>query len=304
MFPLSDIICHSYFGYLPYVWKKTSFLIQSNKKEQLLNFWKHLCRGYDYKKFWSQLDESEKNVFLNLLSSFCYVSSENQNALLEDIEKKSSWILKYPLGGIFIPAELIKNLMREKILQKKNFLFSLLFRLKLKEQKNLTGLIESNCKLSEIITDEKNSVDMALVLYIYFANFHTTRLKYNALSKKPSVLNIESGIANASWYEPSKIDKPLPMWNYLYSKFSDLKPALDEWYYLLKHTKNGFYRSLSLVTKFKRELLYLFCYGYFIPILPKKSNLIDKIKIVTPSEILCLLNSDRSGYNSAKKFVP
>ena len=291
MFPLADIVHHSYLGYLPYVWKKTSFLLRSNQEIQLLSFWDHLCRKYDYKKFWEQLSEQEKPVFLNLLSSFCYVSDKEKNILLEGIEKKSSWILKHPSGGIFIPAELIKNLMREQILQKKNFLFSLLFQLKIKEQKNLTGLIESSCKISEIITNERNPADMALVLYIYFANLHTSDLQYNSLSKKPHVIDLASGITTSPRYQPCQIDKPIPMWNYLYTKFKNLRPALDEWYYLIKHTRNGFYRSLSLVAHPKRELLYLFCYAYFIPIIPKKKDFLDDIKIVTPSEISYLLDS-------------
>ncbi len=278
MFPLSDILQDSYSNYMFYIRKKTNFIINPSKTSQLRWFLEHIIKNYDFQKFLKNLNMEENKAFIHLLSQFCYSYESNHDQYIKQIEKKSMWIFKHPMGGFYIPAEFIKILMNEKSLLKKRFLFSLLFKLSLKEQKNLTALIKNSYNFSSIITNEQNSLDMALVLYILFANFYTKGLKQK-------ILPINNQISqNINFHHFLK--QPTPMWTYLYSKFLHLHPALNEWQLIMKYSKKGFYRSLSLISKPKEELIYLFSSGSFIPILPRLANRIDNIQLVTPTEVI------------------
>ena len=316
MFPLSDVLQHSYSDYMLYIWRKTRFIINSQDSSQLMWFWRHIANNYDYKKFWGSLDTEEKEAFIHLLSRFCYLSHARRNRHIQSLEKKSMWIFKHPMGGFYVPVEFIKTLMNEKTLAKKNFLFSLLFRLKFREQRSLTALIRSTYDVSQIITNERNAWDMALVLYMLFANFHVVGLHDRRVAPKPNVLPIRSESSVNGWHRPPVLYQPTPIWDYLYSEFPHLHQTLDEWRSLMEYGKKGFYHSLSLVSQPKESLVYLFSSGYLIPILPsaaakrslrlrrtyasplhygelrsrtkqmKNTNDTDQIKLVTPTELL------------------
>ena len=287
MFPLSNLIQHSHSEYMSYVWQKTNFLLRSSSQDQLRWFWEYIISHYDYKKFWKSLKiEEEQETFFQLLSHFCYLNKNHENLYSKNIERKSMWIFKHPRGGIYIPAEFVKILMSEPYLIKENFLFSLLFRLKFKEQVNLAALIKSAFDPLEIVTHEQNPRDMALVIYILFANFHTIGFYNRSVQKSQMVVNINTKIFDSHLYNPSLLKTPQPLWDYLYEECSHIRPAVDQWYYLIKHGKKGFYRSLSLISKPKRELVYLFSSGYLLPILPRNSYQTDKMQIVTPIEVI------------------
>ena len=316
MFPLSDVLQHSYSDYMLYIWRKTRFIINPHDNSQLMWFWRHIAKNYDYKKFWDSLETQEKEAFIHFLSRFCYLPYAGRDQHIQSIEKKSMWIFKHPMGGFYIPVEFIKTLMNEKTLAKKNFLFSLLFRLKFREQMSLTALIRGTYDVSQVITDERNAWDMALVLYMLFANFHVVGLHDRRVAAKPNVLPIRSQFSVNGWHKPPVLYQPTPIWDYLYSEFPRLHHTLDEWRSLMEYGKKGFYRSLSLVSQPKESLVYLFASGHLIPILPnasrkgslrlrgnyastmyyeelrsrkkqmKNTNDTDQIKLVTPTELV------------------
>ena len=287
MYPLSDILQHSYADYTLYISRKTNFIIHSNENDQLRWFWKHIIKNYHYQEFINSLDAEEKKTFFHLLSSFCYSHVDAYNEKISKIEKKSMWIFKHPMGGFYIPVEFIKILMNEKSLLKEGFLFSLLFKLRIKEQKSLTALIKSNYDVLQMITSEQNAWDMALVLYILFANLYTTGVYKKKIKLKPKLLPMYAQAFQNDWYRQPYLHKATPIWKYLYSQFLHCHPALDEWQSIMKHGKKGFYRSLSLISQPKEELVYLFSSGHFMPILPAKSDKIENIQLITPVEFIC-----------------
>ena len=279
---------------MSYIWRKTNFLLKSGKNDQLRWFWQYVIHHYNYQKFWKALKENEKATFFELLSHFCYFNSndlvQKNPCVIEEIEKKSMWIFKHPIGGIYIPVEIIKVLMDEPALLKKNFLFSILYRLKFKEQLCLTALIRNTFDGSEIMTDEKNPRDMALAIYMLFANFHTTGFYNHLIQRSNPVVNINTKILDSHRHDFSVLETPTPLWDYLYHEYPHMHLALDEWYYLMQYGKKGFYRSLLLVSKPKRELVHLFSSGYLLPIISGKNWQPDKIKVVTPIEVVCAWN--------------
>ncbi len=291
MYPLSDILQHSSRDYMLYISRKTNFIIRSNDSNQLRWFWQHIIKNYDYQKFMDGLDAEEKKIFCNFLSSFCSSRSIESDKEISKIEKKSVWIFKHPMGGFYIPVEFIKVLMNEKSLFKEGFLFTLLYRLRLKEQKNLTALIKGYYDVFQTMTSEQNAWDMGLVIYMLFANFHTSGIHQRKIESNPKLLSMHAQTFQNDRYQKPLLRKATPIWKYLYSQFSHFCPALDEWQSIMKHGKKGFYRSLSLVSQPKEELVYLFASGYFMPIFPKNLNKIEDIQLVTPVEIICEQNS-------------
>ena len=294
MFPLIDILDHSYTNHMSYIWRKTNFLLKSNEGDQLRWFCQHVTRHCNYQEFWKELKKNEKKTFFELLSHFCYFSSnylsQRDHHAIEEIEKKSMWIFKHPIGGVYIPAEVIKVFMDEPALSKKNFLFSILYRLKFKEQLCLSALIRNTFNGSEIITNEKNPKDMALAIYMLFANLHTTGFHNYSVQKSNAIVNINTKILDSHRHNFSVLETPTPLWDYLYQEYAHMRLTLDEWYYLMKYGKKGFYRSLALVSKPKSEFLYLFSSGYLLPMMPKKNGQPDKIKAITPIEVAHIWN--------------
>ena len=285
MFPLSDILQDSYSNYMFYIRKKTNFIINPCKTSQLRWFLEHIIKSYDYQQFLKNLNMEENKAFIHLLSQFCYSYESNHDQYIKQIEKKSMWIFKHPMGGFYIPAEFIKILMNEKSLLKERFLFSLLFKLSFKEQKDLTALIKSNYNFSSIITNEQNSWDMALVLYILFANFYTRGLSHKYIKAKQKILPIKNQISQSINFN-HLLKQPTPMWTYLYPKFLHLHPALNEWQLIMKHSKKGFYRSLFFNLQAKKRInLFIFVWISH-PHLTSLANKIDNIQLVTPTEVI------------------
>ena len=275
MISISQILDQTDPHYLKYVSKKTDYLIRNREEKSLYWLWYQILRNFDFDFFFNHLSLEEKEAFFLLLNHFGYIPSRMVSKPLEDIEKKATWILKDPEEGYFIPLEIFKKLMKQPVLLNKNFLFSLICRLKLSDQKTFGSLIGCSDQAQLSISFERNSLDMALVLYIWFANFHKN-------DKKDEV----SQVSNKKVFTSN----PALLWIHLYEKLPRFKNEIREWQKLMEYGEKNFFRSLSLLSGSgkTKELLAIFQKGYLIPILDKNfenKRDIHNILVVTPREV-------------------
>ncbi len=295
MFPLSEIYKYTDQNYLSYVWKKTHFLINPQKPDQLQFLWEHIIKNFNLHSFLKKLEENEKKAFFDLLSNYGYVSPQSYShpdLPFEVLEKKSMWIFKHPIEGIFIPLEIIKTLMKEKLLLKNNFLFSLLFRLKMKDQYDLAVLLENHYGIYQLLTRENNSLDMALVLYIWFLNIYQKSTIFKLQKKnKGGIIPFRFKLQDKKTKIPPILKEPKIIWDYMHQQYPDLHIPINKWYHIMKEGKKGFYYSLLLLTECKKDIWDIFVNGYLFPLSKKEKNLPDEIKVITPNEIYNLMKN-------------
>jgi len=303
MYPLNDLVKQENPQYLKYLWKKTNFLITGKNlkinNDQIHWLWLHLLKDEYNSNLNEILNNKEKSALSFLLKNFGYIPRHLLTDSLIQLEKKVKWIFRHPSGGIFIPLELVKSLMKKKSLFDDHFLFTLLYKLKLKEQKDFASLLTGDSEAQHSISIENNLLDMGLVLYIWLANYHKISkreaqnflMKGRILHSRFSFLR-EPENANNSYKQNSIFCKnPVPLWDHLNFIFPSLKHEIEKWKYTMQETKKGFYRTLSVIFDPHSELYKYFKYGCFFPVLTGKfhqKKSLDDLKIVTPIEILNL----------------
>jgi len=279
MYSISWILSQKKVAYRQYLAKKTGFLPGPQTDEGIKYFWDQLLKDFEMPN--PEGDQKEKKYFKALKEILLNYSHVNP-ALIDrpklDLEKKYPWILKTDVKSLFIPLEIIKSLMKEKIFIDNNFLFSLIYKLGLPHQKDLVSLIGVDEIARLNITFEKHILDMSLSLYSWFTfrqlNILEDEMEQQGLKDVLSLLPI----------------KPMPLW--LFLEMNLPKFELDNIKHLLALMKTGnknFYRALSLTNYRQSIILSFFEAGILIPIFDsnylKKKN-IESIKVVAPKEFM------------------
>ncbi|MES0489368.1 MAG: hypothetical protein ABUK01_05205 [Leptospirales bacterium] len=283
--------------YIQYFAKKTGFLMtgafETNNQTRWL--WHHIVRTYEFKNRFNTLTNSEKKSMTILLNNFGRTPFADETGFA--LEKKAPWVFKHPAGGIFIPLEMIKLLMQEDYFQKQYYLFTLLYKLKLKEQNILASLTGSSLEGQLAISFEKNPLDMGLVLYIWFSA--KIRTLTDIRSMMPPKAKIIMGPYTFAREEdkPKKKDtslqvvfpeKPVNLWDYLFLNFPHLKKDTEKAYTLMAEGKKGFYRSLNLINNPSNEYINLFKNGLLFPVLSSSAisdSRVKNIQVVSPAEV-------------------
>ena len=303
MYSLAEIIYQGTPKYHQYFSKKTGFLVadfQLSYQKNLQWLWRHLAKNYDFEKDYGNLSATEKDRFSNLLKNFGYLPQVDE--VCEQLEKKISWIFFHPVSGVFIPLEVIKLLMQEDVFHKENYLFSLLYRLKIKEQRYFASLMGSSLEGQINLSFENNPLDMALVLYIWLAgqigsitDIRSIIPERGRVLKSPFTFAREintpsiSSVTNLSTLIP---EKPVPIWDYLYTHFSHLKDDIDKLFTLITRGNKGFYRSVTLLKNQNSDLIRAFKTGILLPLIPVTgktgrglTGMKRNIKLVSPVEL-------------------
>lgn len=213
------------------------------------------------------------------------------------MEKNISWIFRHPAGGIFLPLEIFKVFMREKYYQNSGYLFSLLYQMTFSELKGMASFLGNTLEAQLTISFEKNTYDMALVLFIWFANRHINNdVAYDIFKEKGRIItsyhflredqksSIDTKTKNSSGLFPYE---SRPLWKYLFEKFPESSYQINELKDMILRGKKGFYRSLSLISHDNEMFIEAFRTGILIPIWKKSSKKlpIDQWMIQTPREI-------------------
>ncbi len=277
MFPLSDIINYSDSRYTGYILKKTHFFLNSKKQSHLRYFWNYLIANNNFRLSHQTLSVLEKKALYTLLANsgyMAYSSYEEHLSIFDALEKKLPWIFKHPLGGIFIPIEAVKLLVQEGCWRKSPFLFSILFKLSLKEQYNLLALLQQSFTSFEILQQETNRLDMMLMLYVALLNFN---LHTNTNSHVNNMISLDGK-------EFTPICKPTPLWDYLYAYFPCSHDFIDEWFTLMHCGQKPFYHSLLLIRN-RSAITSLLLQAHILPYNGRKNLAPTDIQIITPQEL-------------------
>ncbi len=292
MFPLSEIILTSRPEYFAYLSKKTGFLLpDSGRDQQLQWFWIHLVHLVQEKNKIESLTLEESAAFDELLVHFGSMPAvRHEYAVLEE---KLACVFKHPGGGYFIPLEIFKLLMQRYDLSARNYLFTLLFSLAHREQRSLVSMISSSLEGQAVVSFESHPLDMALVLYIWFANHHVSgNLTYpdrGVMLHSPYAFVRETASIPVHEREPGYFpETPVSMWEHLRRYFPHRERDAQEWKNLMVAGGKGFYRGLSLISNTRSELFQAFRNGYFFPVMKKQladKRSVEEIQIVTPREI-------------------
>ena len=293
MYSLSDIIHYSHPEYINYISRKTRFVTASRTSVYISFFWEHLIQECNVGKLLNNLNDGEKKAFYRLLTLYGYISIKDVDFYKYDfsaLEKKCMWIFKYHNGDIFIPLEIFKTLMKDKALANHNYLFVLLHKFSLTLQHDFSVFLENSHGIYNLIAKEKNTLDMALVLYIWLLN----------LSKKNNIFPY-SFLINKNI---QVIHEATNMWQHLYKHHSHLTNVISEWYTIMKQSKKNIYHALLLVEGQKSELWELFAHAVYFPIFSKKNINVDTIQIITPTEVKSSIENSIFTFESKQYILP
>lgn len=283
-----------------YVSRKSGFLL-NDSPQQVHFLWKHILDSYDFSQVWQQLNLPQQNLFFLLLNHYGYLPKLENSVLLEELEKKLPYLFRHPAGGFFIPLEFFKTFMKQSFFQKKYFLFTTLYQmnLTLKEAKNISSLLSSELNAPLLLSPEKNSLDLALTLYIFFSSkHHQIREKNNAaqifldekkivnISLLKDIAHTQKKLLKHKTFLPAKF---VNLWEYLSLHFSHEQENIDALYFLLEKGQKGFYRALSLLPKNESLMVKFFSHGYLFSNFPSRNSqvkvLTKDIKIISPYEV-------------------
>ncbi|MCS6985721.1 MAG: hypothetical protein NZM25_11430 [Leptospiraceae bacterium] len=291
MLPLAELAQNTNPSYRRYLWRKTGFLLQNPNQEKLYYFWDYLSQRM-HLELARKPDESLKSALKELLLHFGYIPPVFINDKLRLLEEKYSWIFRHPEGGIILPLELLKSLMRLKVRWLDNFLFSLLLRLGLREQRNMLAYVGIDFETQFVMNLESNKLDLSLMLYLFFADLHLSGKAFLPKGKK-ILIGPWSTTASQQELVPVEIlpHKPIGLMDYLNSYFPNQKKDIADLAHLLEHHPSSFYRPLSLLTNnAKNSFSPLFRQGYLVPVLPplkkRKGPWAKDIAVISPQEIL------------------
>jgi len=304
MHSLTEIILSNNPKYLQYFSRKTGFLVTDFKLADRTNLqwlWRHIARKFDFAGNWARLNSVEKQRLGDLLQNFGHLS--NVDEVFSEMERKIPWLFLHPVSGVFIPIEIVKLLMQEEIFYRENYLFALLYRLKIKEQKYFTSLIGGSLEGQVNLTFESSPLDMALVLYIWMVeqisditDIRSIIPERGKILKSPFTfareINMDS-ITSVNSLSTLLPEKPVPIWDYLFTHFSHLKDDIDKLYTLVTRGNKGFYRSVTLLKNQNSDMIRAFKNGILIPLLPSSVKTSDQkgvekrgnIKLVSPVEL-------------------
>lgn len=305
MFTLADLTKSGDDQFANYVRQKSGFLL-SNPHEQTQFLWKHILDTNNFQSRWESLDQEEKDLFFLIFYNYGYLSSFDKPYLVEQLEKKLPYLFYHPLGGVFIPVEFFKLFMKQSFLQKKFFSFSLLYQMNLstQETKNFLSLVGTDFTTPPQVIGEKNSLDKALIVYLFLSGRHRKLAEKNikpnffvnkianmsniskeknkhAYQSKDNIAYLPSFFNDSSVLKSFYPPKPVNLWEYLHTHFQEEKENVDLLYFLLQDAKKEFYRSLALLPQ--KKITQIFSWGYLFPIFSNKN--IDDIQVVCPQEI-------------------
>jgi len=304
MFPIVDLISQADANYLNYLRKKTGYILSKNDPNQVRWLWLHLLKESKLHELPQSLNPSEQEVLDLLLLNFGYLKQKLVDKKVNLVEKNNLWLFKHPGGGMFIPLEIIKSLLVNPVYLNKNYLFTLYYRIRRKEQKNYFSLFGDEAKIQYNFKDEKSLLDSTLVLYIRLSSYHLANaLDQSIISKKGRILHSPFSIIDKTsskeeqkYYDLEEFfpSKPVNLWQHLEKFFPSMKQETQDWYNLIKDGRKSFYRSLGLMSPVKvAPLIYLFRFAYFVPVFNSDfhNNLNpNNICVVTPQEIKSIIN--------------
>lgn len=310
MHSLSEVLVSASTSYRAYISRKTDFLLSDSRQDQVKWFWLHLIHRVQEEDWWSSLSEEQWKLLDRLLIHFGYYKPVAEEVeIMRELETKLIFLFKHPAAGYFIPLEIFKLLMQRTRFADQNYIFSLLYRLKVREQRAFVSLIGSSIiGQASSITLESHPLDMALVLFIWFANQYSQGLK--RIPGRGVLLNMPFSFMRESrknFFVPLAPEdfpgEPVPMWEFLYSYFPGSGAAIEEWKHIMSAGGKGFYRSLSLLRSAESPFLYYFRGGYFMPVI-KKATINEKnvndLRMVTPREIHVRLSQKGQVENNIK----
>ncbi len=309
MFPLSEILASADAGYRNYLAKKTGFVLATHNKDQLLHFWLHITKDFENHEQHRAMTAEQTNALQTLLSSFGYLPPKKTTTEHLALEEQTAWIFRHPQGGIFLPLEVFKSLMRRNDKLFQPYLFSLLYNLKLKEQHNLASLIGGDIQAQLSLTFEVHPLDMALVLYIWFAGKHLSGEA--VLPEKGRILTGPWSFLRETKPQPEPSPKllpqnPVPLWDYLREHFSHQLVEIEELRHHIKTSRKGFYRPLGLVKNPQGAFSKMFRQGFLIPLPGRTWNHganADDIQVVCPREIYLRHEELRKKENNQKNHM-
>ena len=282
MIPLRQLVRSSNTVYSKYLSRKACVLSHVEEAERSQWLWFNLIKSYQFSMQFESLGKNLRFELYRLLDNFGYLpESKTANRL----ESKIPWILKHPEGGVFLPLEIYKLLMQEQRLADCNYLFALLYRLRLGEQKELAGFVGTNIDAQLSISFESNILDMALVLYIWFSR----QLSYSKANKKPEtrVFSLKGEEIQPARKQDKFCESASNIWGHLDSHFARESAEVKAFRSNIENGRKGFYRSLTLLSGRNSALKEYFRNGWFIPVLPANwRKIIDKIEIITPREVV------------------
>ena len=263
MLPIRRIADSNDAAYLKYLYNKTGFLVSKKSEKTAKHLWLYVNETFNFAKDCIRLTEEERQILDDLLANFGHLNADNKR--LHQLESKLSWVYRHPQGGIFIPLEVYKLLMQEPELIKQNYLFTLLYLLKLKEQKALAALLGGQVEARLAITFEKNPLDMALVLYIWFSK---------QIFRQPPKIKI------------AYPDERTKLWDFYRRAFGHRKHSMVL-KRLLLDGKKGFFRSLSLFDQ-NEKFVQMFTSGAMMPVFSQSdyfSRRVESMRVVSPREL-------------------
>ncbi|RME90866.1 MAG: hypothetical protein D6767_06155 [Candidatus Hydrogenedentota bacterium] len=287
MYPLMDMLTLGGSEYLRYIGRKTKYILSTDHPRSADGLWKMLAGSYDWDDLYTNMEEGDKACLHTLLEMFGFLMPDELTPEIIEFEKRHTWVFRHPNGGVFIPLELLKIFMRLPSFQKDFWLFTLLYKLRLKEQKNLASLISRDFEAQISISLEQNDLDMALVLYIYLGH----QMRYDSLSFPPrgnkAKLHYLYRLPEHFDYAPVYLpDHPVVLWDYLKEVFPRYHQDIDNLYNHLRETAISFYRAVGVVLDPTHPILLAFQSGILIPLIPKGvyPDRIHALKVVAPKE--------------------
>lgn len=300
MFTISVLNQKSDPKFKEYVSRKSGFLL-NDSPQQVHFLWKHILDNHDFEEVWQSLDKAQRELFFLLLSHYGYLSKFNNSFLIEELEKKLPYLFRHPAGGFFIPLEFFKTFMKQPVFQKKHFLFSTLYQMNLttKEAKNISSLLSSELNSPLLLSAEKNSLDLALTLYIFFSNKHKQIRETNNVSQiflnQKKIINISLlKTISQTQKKSTKYKSLLPshftnLWDYLSLHFPHEKENKEALYFLLEKGHKGFYRALSLLPNSESLMVKFFSHGYLFSDFSRRHSQTKistkDIKVISPYEV-------------------
>lgn len=273
-----------------YLGRKTNYIVAPEQTGNLEWLWIRLTRAQDWENLYKTLDSEDLATLEYILLHFGYVRPSEITPAVASFEKKYSWVFQHPNGGIFIPLELFKLFMPFRSFQEKYWLFSLLYRLGLKEQKNFASLIGREFEAQLALSFERNQKDMAMVLYIYLG--HQLRfddLEFRLPTSRGKVLSFRPGMGPESTTEAESIslpDRPVNLREYLEKAFPGEKKEVANLFALLEARPKSFYRALGLACDPDSRLMRAFQTGILIPLISRsiQSVSLDSVRVISSRE--------------------
>ncbi len=299
MYPLTEVMEDANPEYLAYLSRKTGFMLQrDNTRAPMVSihwFWYHLVKNIENNK--NILNDFHEELEI-LFDSFGYIPASRMDERMKEMEKKLMWVFRYPPGGVFLPLEIFKVFMREKFYSDSGYFFSLLYQMSFHELREYASFLGNTLEGQHLISFENNTDDMALVLYIWYANRHVNKsVQYDIFSpEKGKILSSRHFLSEDSRQpldesmEKNKESLPYrkePLWNFLLERYPMYQKEIDQLKTMIFQGRKGFYRALSLIASEENLMINAFRDGILMPVWKKTGKKLDPDDwaVQTPREI-------------------